>query len=126
MGFIVPRRYHAPPGYQQGTSPDGAIYFSTNGLRVGAPEPTAEEVALVNVYPNPAQAEVRVTFTLKEAVDVAVRLLDIQGRVYQQQTYKGMAGKNERVLNVSSLAAGMYALEVVLEQQRIIHKLVKE
>ncbi|UFH53536.1 M4 family metallopeptidase [Spirosoma sp. KNUC1025] len=125
-GLTKPSNVSPPPGYQQGTSADGAIYFSTNGLRVGATEPTAESVSLVQVRPNPAQDEVVVTFFLKEAGDVPVRLLDLQGRVQQKQVYKSVAGRNEQVLNISSLATGIYALEVILEQQRIIQKLIKE
>ncbi|WP_162389565.1 M4 family metallopeptidase [Spirosoma endbachense] len=125
-GLEFPTSITPPSGYQQGTTQDGAVYFSTNGLRVGAQQETIEEVSLVKVRPNPVHNEVIVTFMLKEASDVQLRLLDVQGRVYQQHTHKGIAGKNERVLTVSSLATGVYALEVILERQRIIHKLVKE
>ncbi|QIP15595.1 T9SS type A sorting domain-containing protein [Spirosoma aureum] len=125
-GLEFPTSITPPSGYQQGTTQDGAVYFSTNGLRVGAKQETIEEVSLVKVRPNPVHNEVIVTFILKEASDVQLRLLDVQGRVYQQHTHKGIAGKNERVLTVSSLATGVYALEVILERQRIIHKLVKE
>ena len=125
-GMTKPGSVNPPSGYQQGTSPDGAIYFSTNGLRVGVFEPTVEQVALSTIQPNPAQDEVTVTFLLKEAGDVPVRLVDLQGRVHQQHLYKGVAGKNERTLRVGSLATGIYALEVVFDRQRVVHKLIKE
>ena len=126
-GLAFPDGISPPSGYQQGTTSDGAVFFSTNGARVGAEtEPTPEAVALVRVRPNPAQDEVTVTFLLKEAGSAQVRLLDLQGRVQQQHTYKGVAGQNERVLRVGSLASGLYAVEVSFEGQRIIQKLVKE
>ncbi len=125
-GMAKPGSVSPPPGYQQGTSSDGAVFFSTNGLRVGIPEPIVEPVALSVVRPNPAQDEVTVTFSLKEAGDVPVRLLDLQGRVQQAHTYKGIAGKNERILKIAALATGVYAVEVVFDGQRVVHKLVKE
>lgn len=125
-GMAFPSVITPPPGYQQGTANDGAVFFSTNGLRVGVPEPTVEPVVLSAVRPNPAQDEVTVTFSLKEAGDVPVRLLDLQGRVQQAHTYKGVAGKNERILRIASLATGVYAVEVLFDGQRVVHKLVKE
>ena len=122
-GLAFPGGISPPSGYQQ----DGAVFFSTNGARVGAPGATLEEeVALVHVRPNPAQDEVTVTFRLKAAGSVEVRLLDLQGRMRQQQTYQGVAGPNERVLRTGSLVTGIYALEVSFQGQRMTHKLVKE
>ena len=126
-GLAFPGGISPPSGYRQGAEQDGAVFFSTNGARVGAEtEPTPETVALVHVRPNPAQDEVTVTFLLKETGSAQVRLLDLQGRVQQQHTYKGVAGQNERVLRVGSLATGLYAVEVSFEGQRVIQKLVKE
>ena len=126
-GNSMPGSITPPAGYQVGHVPnDGATFFSTNGLRVAAQEAVLEDVRLVTVRPNPARDEVILTFTLKEAADVPVRLLDLQGRVQQKQTFKGVAGKNERVLSVESLPTGLYAIEVMMEGQRIIQKLIKE
>ena len=125
-GLAFPSGISPPSGYQQGSEQDGAIFFSTNGARVAAPGATLEEVALVHIRPNPAQDEVSVTFRLKAAGSVQVRLLDLQGRMRQQQTYQGAAGPNERVLRIGTLATGLYTLEVNFEGQRVIHKLVKE
>lgn len=120
-GSVIP-----PSGYQIGHTQDGSTFFSTNGLRVAAQETAVESVRLVTILPNPAKDEVTLTFILNEAAEVPVRLLDLQGRVQQKHTFKGGAGKNERVLTISSLPTGMYAVEVLMEQQRIVQKLVKE
>ncbi|NDU94913.1 M4 family metallopeptidase [Spirosoma terrae] len=125
-GLSFPSGITPSSGYQQGTEPDGAVFFSTNGLRVGVAEPTLEDVSLVKIRPNPVQHELTVTFLLKEAGDVQIRLLDLQGRIQQNHTYQGNAGQNERVLNVASLPTGTYVLDVLLEQQRIVHKVLKQ
>ncbi len=128
FGLSFPPGVTPPGGYQQGTAPDGATFFSTNGLRKAAPEaePTLESVALVKVRPNPALDEITVTYTLVKAGSVPLRILDIQGRVLHQQKLTGVAGTNEQTVNVSALTTGLYAVEVVLNQQRIVHKLMKQ
>ncbi len=115
-GLSFPGGISPPAGYQQGTTADGATFFSTNGQRQAAPETnvSAEDVTLVNVRPNPAQDQLTVTFMLDRSEAVSIRLLDMQGRVMQQQTAQGVAGKNERVLNVSALPTGLYMLDVRL------------
>jgi len=127
-GLAFPGGVSPNGGYQQGVEPDGAVFFSTNGLRKAAPEaePTLESVALVKVRPNPAQDEIIVTYTLVKAGSVPLRILDIQGRVLHQQKLTGVAGTNEQTVNVSALTTGLYAVEVVLNQQRIVHKLMKQ
>ncbi|WP_345263963.1 T9SS type A sorting domain-containing protein [Nibrella viscosa] len=127
-GLSKPGSVTPPPGYLQGYEPDGAIFFSTNGARKAAPVPEvpAELPMLIRVRPNPAHYELTVTFDLLKAQSVPVRLLDMQGKVVQQQTYPGEAGRNERVLNVAPLPVGMYMLEVKMDGQRIIQKVLKE
>ncbi|AQG78234.1 M4 family metallopeptidase [Spirosoma montaniterrae] len=116
-----------PGGYQQGNAPDGAIFFSTNGLRKAASAgPTPENVSLVTVRPNPAQTVITVGFVLAEAQRVSMQLLDLQGRTVKQQSHAGVAGMNEPVLNIASLPAGQYMLEVRLGTERIMQKVIKE
>ncbi|MVM34443.1 T9SS type A sorting domain-containing protein [Spirosoma sp. HMF4905] len=126
FGLTFPGGIYPPAGYQQGTSPDGAIYFSTNGLRVAATEAIEESVALVKFHPNPVQEELTLMVQLKEAGDIVVRLIDLQGRVQHKQAFKGIAGTNEQTISISSIATGIYALEVTLGNQRIIQKVVKQ
>ncbi|MBO0936585.1 T9SS type A sorting domain-containing protein [Fibrella sp. HMF5335] len=125
-GLSLPSGIVPPVGYQQGTSPDGAIYFSINGLRAAAAEPALDESSPVYVQPNPAQDVATVIFILRDAGDVQLRLLDLQGRVRQTRTDRGIAGKNERTLVIGSLSTGLYILEVTLEGRRVNRKLVKE
>ena len=127
-GLAIPGGVSPNGGYQQGQEQDGSIFFSTNGLRKAAPEgePTIESVALVTFRPNPVQETVTVRYALTKAATVPVRVLDIQGRVMQTHSLVGVAGQNEQTLDVSSLATGLYAVEVLLNQERIIHKMVKQ
>ena len=127
-GLAIPGGVSPNGGYQQGQEQDGSIFFSTNGLRKAAPEgePTIESVALVTFRPNPVQETVTVRYALTKAATVPVRVLDLQGRMMQTHSLVGVAGQNEQTLDVSSLATGLYAVEVLLNQERIIHKMVKQ
>lgn len=116
-----------PPGYQQGTESDGAVFFSTNGQRKAAPQATVQEGApLVTVHPNPVQDEVTIAFVLSKAATVPIRVLDLQGKVLKQQTVQGRTGNNEHTIRLSGLPVGVYGLEVTIEQQRSVTKLIKE
>ncbi|KAB7733065.1 T9SS type A sorting domain-containing protein [Rudanella paleaurantiibacter] len=124
-GLGFPSGITPQPGYTQGTEADGAIFFQTGGARI-ARELTADDVALVRVRPNPVQDEVTINFSLSKAQTVTLRIVDLQGRTLQQHTHAGIGGTNEKTLNVSSLPAGLYGLEVLLDQQRVVHKLLKQ
>lgn len=126
-GLTFPTGISPNPGYLQGNESDGATYFQlSGGSRIATTEKTAEDVALVKVRPNPVQDEVTVQFTLSKPQTVTLRIVDLQGRPLQKHSHEGVAGRNEKTLNVSSLTTGIYALEVVLENQRVIHKLLKQ
>lgn len=127
-GLVFPN-VSPPPGYQQGQASDGATFFSTNGARVATPanvEALTERPGLVRVRPNPAQTELTVTFDLRAAQTVPMRFLDVSGKAVLGRTYQGTTGKNEQVINVSALPTGVYMLEVLLDQQRIVQKVIKE
>lgn len=125
-GNAAPTSVTPPPGYQQGTAQDGAIYYSTNGLRVAADGLVEEKLYSVKIHPNPAQEELIVSVLLTKKGEVPIRILDLQGKLHQQHMLDGIAGRNEKVLRIGSLPTGMYIVEVILGPQRIIHKLVKE
>ena len=130
-GLAFPSGITPPSGYLQGSEPDGAIFFSTNGLRVlaGGEAVSVElekDVALVNVFPNPASGHVTVEYRLKGAGKVKISLIDLQGKVLSEQQIKGVSGLNSRSLRLTGLAAGSYGVVVEIEGQRIIRKLIKE
>ncbi|TAE20739.1 MAG: T9SS C-terminal target domain-containing protein [Cytophagales bacterium] len=127
-GLVFPN-VSPPPGYQQGQTGDGATFFSTNGARVATlsnAELPAEGPRLVRVRPNPAQTELTVTFDLREAQAVPMRFLDVSGKAVLNRSYQGTTGKNEQVIDVSALPTGVYMLEVLMDQQRIVQKVIKD
>ena len=66
----------------------------------------------LNVYPNPATDKLNVSFREVGSADVNIRLRDAQGREVMNITERMSSGNFNRDINVSSLARGIYMLEV--------------
>jgi hypothetical protein len=81
--------------------------------------------SMMTVYPNPAQNEVVVTLSANSLQPIRVRVLDVNGRVLQSEQWTLQAGSTSRSLGVSTLAKGLYYIEVTgatLHQQTAIIK----
>ena len=80
--------------------------------------PSSREATVVDVfavYPNPAQEMLNVVVSASEA-PIRIRIMNTVGAVVYEQQHKLAAGHNTLSLDVSSLADGMYFLEVTDEQ----------
>ncbi len=66
----------------------------------------------LNVYPNPATDKFAVTFNEVGSADVNIRLRDAQGREVMNITERMQGGTFNRDIDVSSVARGIYMLEV--------------
>lgn len=62
----------------------------------------------VNIYPNPASREVHVDITGKMAGDMALRVIDMKGRMVVTTTLK----KTGNVISLGTLPAGIYMVQV--------------
>lgn len=77
------------------------------------------------VFPNPAQREARIDFTLAESRRVRMELLDPSGRMVQFVEMQLPAGPQQMLLPLKGLASGMYMLRLSPEQDvPVVHRLV--
>ena len=125
-GLVKPGSVGPPPGYQQGTSNDGAIFFATNGLRRAAAEPEKEGITLVEVFPNPTADELRVRFQAKTGDGVTIRLHSVSGNVVKTSIITANEGQNEHTLRLDTLPTGVYIVETLIQGQRVVHKVLKQ
>lgn len=72
-----------------------------------------EEEALVSIFPNPAVNEVRVTYTASESSEAILKIYDITGKVVLVNGYESQIGENAQKVDVSTLAEGVYILELI-------------
>ena len=86
-----------------------------------------EGVSNINLYPNPATTSLNIHFEMTESKLVNVELMDATGRVVISQSMGTLInGSNNRTLDVSALAAGIYQIEIEIDGTTATQKVVVE
>jgi hypothetical protein len=76
----------------------------------------------LKVYPNPSQDILTIDLPTVLENDINITVLDSQGRQVQTQTINA----NNNSLNVSNWQAGVYLIQIELEDSRIVKRFVKQ
>ncbi len=98
----------------------------TNGYRISNKADVKEELNL-SVYPNPTSTDFNISYTLNESSVVSIRLMDMVGKVIIDDVYAIQeAGHYDLALSVETLNLkdGIYFMEMIVNGQRTIKKLV--
>ena len=69
-------------------------------------------LAELSVYPNPAENEANVRFTLPLATPLSVDVCDLSGKVISHSTINGAEGINIVTIPLTNLASGTYQLRI--------------
>lgn len=95
------------------------IYLDDINLYSGSPSNEIvtgiTELSLIShleLYPNPAEDELNLSFDLPNADDLNVSIIDLSGKKIQKHLVKGKEGKNLVMMNTQELAAGVYQLVI--------------
>jgi PKD repeat protein len=67
----------------------------------------------LKAYPNPTSGGLNVSYSSVESSDVALRLIDMTGRVLIDENASAREGQNNETLDLSGFPAGSYVLQVV-------------
>ncbi len=78
----------------------------------------------IQIYPNPATAEVYVTFENNVSSVALVQLTDVAGRVVGNWSFDKPAQGQKLELNVNSISAGTYLLNISTDGKKAVQKLV--
>ena len=79
----------------------------------------------VNLYPNPAQSNITVSFSLKEASRVQIKFFDIAGKYLKTLIEQDILQGNQRVqFELNGLATGIYNLQINVKGYSIVKKLI--
>jgi PKD repeat protein len=70
-------------------------------------------ISHLEMFPNPADDELNVSFDLPNMDDLTISMIDLSGKVIQKHLVKAKEGKNLVMMNTQELAAGMYQLVIV-------------
>lgn len=114
--------------YFDGT--DNTWYYSTatSAVRMNFEPASIDEASNVfgmGVFPNPANADANVTFSLNNAADVNITITDLSGKVvYTDALGNVAAGTTEVAVNTAALSNGVYMINVAADNAVSTEKLV--
>jgi hypothetical protein len=106
----------------RGTTGNGfASDMALDGIRVDNLSGVEETVATnqLNVYPNPAQNEIRVTYNAAAGSEAVIYITDLSGRVISSETVQAGANGINATMNISGLAAGLYMIQLQQGNERL-------
>ena len=119
---------------------EGAIYAASHGRGVFKTGTTADYVSLkeqnlvdastkastdLELYPNPAQNQVRVGLDLTNRSDVKITVRDLSGRLVRTLSAKSIAAGTESLsLDVSTLKTGTYIVTLMVNNESRTAKLI--
>ncbi len=78
----------------------------------------------INLYPNPAHNEVRMSVSGNDK-QVAIRIVNVTGQTMISKTMDASAAQNASI-DISNLAHGMYLAEITVNGTRQVRRLVKD
>ncbi len=101
---------------------DGQFAYS-KVVTVSYDQKNSSQMGLV---PNPAKDAVKVVFTktFEKQQEVLVQITTLTGQILLKEYRRANASTNELELNTSTLAEGMYVVEVATESQKFVQKLI--
>lgn len=117
------------PGTNQGGEAFGLLLVTPDTAFMLSVVTSNEELlptSSVNVYPNPARAQVNLDINLETAEEVTYELLDIQGRVIFRGSKNMVNGSASIILNTESAPRGMNFIRVRTANAELVKKLIIE
>ncbi len=78
----------------------------------------------LNIYPNPANSQLQVHFTVDTPRDIRVQLMNITGQTVQEFQLNSFMGPYSNTMDVSQLSKGIYMLKLTHELGTYTHKVV--
>ena len=75
-----------------------------------------QEFSGVEVYPNPAENETNVSFSLMSSQEVLFTVYDYSGKLIERKVVKGVEGPNVIMYNTSTMSSGIYYIKLESNQ----------
>ena len=66
----------------------------------------------LEVYPNPAENEVNISYSLENSQKTVIRLLGVAGNVVDVIEVKSNSGNNLIIMDLSNYSSGVYFLKI--------------
>jgi hypothetical protein len=115
-------------GIKPGDIPDsndpGMLNQDMNGGNAPGQEGNTLELNDLNIYPNPSNAQVRISFSSTEMAPVALKISDMEGKTAWQESNSSFSGKYNKTIDLGNQPKGVYFLEIVQNNKTMLKKLV--
>jgi subtilisin family serine protease len=86
---------------------------------------TKTSVEALNVSPNPITSSFTISWANQQEAQTEVVIKDILGRTVLQQNWSVYSGKNELTIDASSFNKGIYFINMRINEQNIVQKVIK-
>jgi hypothetical protein len=90
-----------------------------------AVETKQEELEAFVIYPNPATSTIKVDYRGKSTGDVAVELVDIQGRILQEKQVRKIGDTYSTTFDLNDMVTGTYIITVKGSLETVSKKFIK-
>lgn len=98
-----------------------------SGTQVGAGVQEFDQVdATFQIYPNPASSYTSVLINLEKEAEVSLKLIDMSGKTISSRNYGSLNGASTVDLNTSNLESGVYVVELTVNNEKMVKRLVIE
>ncbi|MEM1119639.1 MAG: T9SS type A sorting domain-containing protein [Bacteroidota bacterium] len=82
-------------------------------------------VEVISLYPNPVTETLTTELTVSENMYYQLSILTLNGAVVYQRQFRAISGTNVQTVDVSSLSAGVYLVQLQTANEVVSRKLVK-
>lgn len=106
-----------------GGSTNGDFIF-TKSNRTTAIESDIDGLSHFQLFPNPCAERLNVVFELEKATETQLFVRDLQGRAVHHLSLGTLQGFQQIQLQSLSLPAGIYSVELLMENQRLAQKMI--
>jgi hypothetical protein len=112
-----------------GMTPANGSYLWVDNLAFSGAGPTAitsteSIINNVTLYPNPTKDKINLSYSIKESGNYSVQIVDLLGKVVSTQTIHALQGNNRLSIDIPTLAAGTYSLNLSNGTQSAAQKFV--
>ena len=125
----VQMQYNAYPSsscatYTYGEVEDYSVVISGNAQRPMAESTVPVSFNNLNLYPNPSQGIVNISFDAVSTANVSMRISDLVGKIILTEQLQVIEGTNKFSVDLTPYSKGIYFMELNDESSRTIQRLI--
>ena len=78
----------------------------------------------LNIYPNPTNGQLNISFDIEKTENLEVQLINISGQIIQKDIINGFSGHYKNNFDLSNQAKGVYILSIISDKGKVDKKVV--